>query len=81
MRQPHVRPIVRGKVSAPVEFGAKLSVSVVNGYIFTEKLEWDDNEGSTLIDAQSSSLNRIDDTNTEGSCKEEADKVFAIVSG
>jgi hypothetical protein len=50
--QPHVRPIVRGKVSAPVEFGAKLSVSVVKGYIFTEKLEWDAyNEGSTLIES------------------------------
>ena len=25
--QPHVRPIVRGKANAPVEFGAKISVS------------------------------------------------------
>jgi len=32
--QPHVRPIVRGKASAPVEFGAKLSVSLVGGYAF-----------------------------------------------
>ena len=29
--QPHVRPIVRGKASAPVEFGAKIAVSKVNG--------------------------------------------------
>lgn len=50
--QPHVRPIVRGKASAAVEFGAKLSVSVVNGYVFSEKLEWDAyNENSTLIDS------------------------------
>lgn len=50
--QPHVRPIVRGKVSAPVEFGAKLSISVVKGYVFTEKLEWDAyNEGNTLIES------------------------------
>lgn len=27
IRQPHVHPIVRGKMNAPVEFGAKLSVS------------------------------------------------------
>ena len=50
--QPHVRPIVRGKASASVEFGAKLSVSVVNGYVFSEKLEWDAyNENGTLIDS------------------------------
>src|SRR5699024_8413321 len=30
--QPHVRPIVRGKTNARVEFGAKLSVSLVSGY-------------------------------------------------
>ena len=50
--QPHVRPIVRGKASAAVEFGAKLSVSVVNGFVFAERLEWDAyNENGTLIDS------------------------------
>jgi hypothetical protein len=39
--QPHVRPIVRGKASAPVEFGAKLSASVVDGAVFLDRLEWD----------------------------------------
>ncbi len=34
--QPHIRPIVRGKVSAPVEFGAKMTISVVDGYVFTD---------------------------------------------
>lgn len=29
--QPHVRPIVRGKANANVEFGAKVAVSLVNG--------------------------------------------------
>ena len=29
---PFVRPIVRGKTNAPVEFGAKLAISMVNGY-------------------------------------------------
>lgn len=38
IRQPHVRPIVRGKAATSVEFGAKLSVSVVNGFIFCRKL-------------------------------------------
>jgi len=47
--QPHVRPIVRGKARANVEFGAKLAISVVNGYAFREQLSWDSfNEGQTL---------------------------------
>lgn len=47
--QPHVRPIVRGKAKANVEFGAKLAISVVNGYAFREQLSWDSyNESVTL---------------------------------
>ncbi|QQE76649.1 IS5 family transposase [Brevibacillus composti] len=50
IRQPHIRPIVRGKAKARVEFGAKISVSMVNGYAFLERLSWDGfNEGVTLI--------------------------------
>lgn len=41
IQQPHVRPIVRGKSNARVEFGAKLSVSVVNGFAFLDELQWD----------------------------------------
>ncbi len=48
--QPHVRPIVRGKVTADVEFGAKVAISIVNGYAYVERLSWDAfNEGNTLI--------------------------------
>jgi len=48
--QPHVRPIVRGKAGAPTEFGAKISVSLVNGYTFIDKLDWNNfNEGTSLI--------------------------------
>ena len=48
--QPHVRPIVRGKAGAPTEFGAKISVSLVNGYSFIDKLDWNNfNEGTSLI--------------------------------
>jgi hypothetical protein len=32
IHQPHVRPIIRGKAKAKVEFGAKLAKSLVNGY-------------------------------------------------
>lgn len=49
--QPHVRPIVRGKEKAEVEFGAKISVALVDGYTFLEKLSWDAyNESNYLID-------------------------------
>ena len=48
--QPFVRPIVRGKATAPVEFGAKVEMSIVNGYLRIEDLRWDAyNESTTLI--------------------------------
>jgi transposase, IS5 family len=50
--QPHVRPIVRGKVKTPTEFGAKVSISLVDGYALIEKLGWNNyHEGDTLIPA------------------------------
>ena len=49
LSQPWVRPIVRGKQNAPVEFGAKVEMSVVNGYLRIEDLRWDAfNESTTL---------------------------------
>ncbi len=39
--QPHVRPMVRGKAHAAVEFGAKMSVVVTNGWTHLDRLEWD----------------------------------------
>jgi len=48
--QPHVRPIVRGKAGRPVEFGEKVSVSLVNGYSFIGRMSWDNfNESKDLI--------------------------------
>ena len=38
--QPHVRPIVRGKASAPTEFGAKLSASLSDGFVYLDRLDW-----------------------------------------
>jgi IS5 family transposase len=50
IHQPHVRPIVRGKSNAKVEFGAKIDVSITNGFAFLEESSWDAyNEGTTLI--------------------------------
>lgn len=52
IHQPHVRPIVRGKTNAPVEFGAKINVSMMNGYAFLDELSWEAfNEGRCLIDS------------------------------
>ncbi len=49
--QPHVRPIVRGKAGNPVEFGAKLSVSCFENYVFLDHLSWSNfNESGDLKD-------------------------------
>ena len=48
--QPHLRPIVRGKAKAKVEFGAKVGASIVNGYTYVDHLSWDAyNESTDLI--------------------------------
>jgi hypothetical protein len=48
--QPHVRPIKRGKAGRDTEFGAKLSVSVVDGFSFVDRLSWDNyNESQDLV--------------------------------
>ena len=48
--QPYVRPIVRGKTRNKIEFGAKLSVSLENGYARLDRLSWEAfNEGGDLI--------------------------------
>lgn len=39
--QPYVRPIPRGKDKTPVEFGAKLGVSEVNGFCRINNLNWE----------------------------------------
>ncbi len=52
LSQPHVRPIVRGKAKAPVEFGAKLSVSCVNGCVFLDHLDWEAFNESTHLQQQ-----------------------------
>ena len=50
IHQPHMRPIVRGKTNANVEFGAKIQVSLMNGFAFLEDLSWEAfNEGTRLL--------------------------------
>lgn len=58
--QPHIRPIVRGKANASVEFGAKLSVSLTDGYAFIDTLSWDAyHEGVFLKDSIDSYKERL----------------------
>ena len=52
LSQPHIRPIVRGKAGAATEFGAKVQISVVNGYVFPTHMSYDAfSEGKLLRDA------------------------------
>ena len=50
--QPHIRPIVRGKTASPCEFGAKLSASLVDGYVFLDRLNWNSYNESSDLQAQ-----------------------------
>ena len=50
--QPYIRPIVRGKAKNPTEFGAKLDLSIDNGFARIEKLSFNPyNESEVLISA------------------------------
>jgi hypothetical protein len=50
IHQPHVRPIVRGKAKSKVEFGAKINVSLHDGYARIDHFDWNAyNEGTDLI--------------------------------
>lgn len=50
--QPHVRPIVRGKASAAVEFGAKIMLSRIDGYHILEEISWDNVNEATRLQEQ-----------------------------
>jgi len=51
LSQPYIRPIVRGKAKATVEFGAKLDISVADGFVRLEKQSFDAyNEATVLKD-------------------------------
>ncbi|AFW95735.1 IS5 family IS5 ssgr transposase [Anabaena sp. 90] len=49
LTQPHIRPIIRGKAGKRTEFGAKLSASCYDGYVFLDHISWDNfNESGDL---------------------------------
>lgn len=49
LRQPYLRPIVRGKAKAPTEFGAKLDISVVDGLVRLEQQSFEAYNESELL--------------------------------
>ena len=51
IHQPHVRPIVRGKASASVEFGSKIHVALIDGISFLDKLNWEAFNESKYLEA------------------------------
>jgi hypothetical protein len=58
--QPCIRPIVRGKAGSDVEFECKVMTSIVNGYTFIEKLDFDRfNIGILLQEAVEQYFNRF----------------------
>jgi hypothetical protein len=73
IHQPWVRPIVRGKANAAVEFGAKIEVSLYKGYARVEDQRWDAyNEGGTL----QASVERHKETTGHYPARILADKLF-----
>jgi len=57
--QPYVRPMVRGKDKAQVEFGSKLGVSLHNGYSRINKLSWEAYNESTELKEQVEEYKRL----------------------
>lgn len=47
--QPYIRPIVRGKAKAQVEFGAKLDISIADGFVRLEKQSFDAYNEATVL--------------------------------
>ena len=56
---PHIRPIVRVKAGKSVEFGAKMSASCRNGYVFLDRISWDNFNESLDLKTQVEELKRF----------------------
>jgi len=52
LTQPHLRPIVRGKARQGTEFGAKISASSYEGFVFLDHISWDNFNESKDLKAQ-----------------------------
>ena len=49
--QPHLRPIVRGKTNAPVEFGAKVTTAHIGGFSFIIHMSYDNFSEAKYLEA------------------------------
>jgi len=52
LTQPHLRPIIRGKARQGTEFGAKISASSYDGFVFLDHISWDNFYESKDLKAQ-----------------------------
>ncbi len=50
--QPHIRPIVRGKAGKQTEFGAKISASIVDGFVTLDRISFNSYNESEDIECQ-----------------------------
>ena len=57
--QPHLRPIVRGKANAPVEFGAKVATAHVGGFTFVIHMGYDNFSEAKYLKASAEEYKRI----------------------
>lgn len=71
--KPHVRSIARGKARGMYEFGAKITVSLVDGFSRIERLSWDNYNESTDLKAQIEGYRMRYGVYPEAVC---ADKIF-----
>jgi len=61
LAKPYVRPVVRGKNGKDVEFGAKVQLSCVEGYLFADHLSFDNfNESTKFQSSVEAFENRFD---------------------
>jgi hypothetical protein len=57
--QPHLRPIVRGKTNAPVEFGAKVATAHIGGFSFVIHLGYDNFSEAQYLKKSAEEYKRI----------------------
>jgi len=57
--QPYLRPIVRGKVNAPVEFGAKVATARIGGFTFVIHLDYENFSEAKYLEESAEEYKRI----------------------
>ena len=65
LSQPHIRPIVRSKTGKSLEIGAKISVICFEGYVFLDRMRWDNFNESGDLKAQVKAYYKFTDHYTE----------------